>query len=101
MLWTGSCLSLNTDAAKTPRPSRLAHHRSVDASNPRPCAYSDADRPPDLHSRTRSVHFDSVSVMTPSLRYAASLVDDGFRAGRTHVPSRSPSMERRTTSSRK
>ena len=54
---------------------RLAHHA---ASTPRtrPARTQGADRPPALHSRTRSVHFDSVSVMTASLRYAASFVDD-------------------------
>ena len=55
------------------------------ASNPRPCAYSgarQAARP--LHSRTRSVHFDSVSVMTASLRYAASFVEMTGSVQRVH-----------------
>jgi hypothetical protein len=62
------------------RPFPPPQRRGLDP--PGTCAYSGADSPPALHSRTRSVHFDSVSVMTARLRYAASDVDDRVSTGR-------------------
>jgi len=49
------------------RRSSVAHHFSVDALNGRPEANSSAPLPLSFHCRIRSTHFDSVSVMHPTL----------------------------------
>ena len=48
------------------RPSWLAHHRNVDASNPLPAANTVAARPLARHARTRAAHFRLVVAFTPA-----------------------------------
>jgi hypothetical protein len=64
-------------------PRRLDHQRSVAAANPRPLAYSGAERPLAFQLRTRSAHFDSVEVMTGSVRSHAVARKDRVCAGDT------------------
>src|ERR1700678_3095569 len=64
-------------APTRPRRRQLAQYTSVDALNSRPSANSLAVRPLSFQSRTRSDHFDSVSV----IRAACGVSHPGERTG--------------------